>query len=77
MAAQERRRARDHVAHVQAPPCAWSTRTGLRTASNLEETDIWATQVLMSAEPSDRAFSALAIDPAGNTSEMSVRRKAD
>jgi hypothetical protein len=44
---------------------------------SLEETDIWATQVLTGSEPSDRAFSAIAIDPAGNTSEMSVRRKAD
>ena len=47
------------------------------TSADLEETDIWATQVLTSADPGDRAFSALAIDPAGNTSEMSVRRKAD
>ena len=42
-----------------------------------EETNIWATQVLTSASPNDRAFSAIAIDAAGNTSEMSVRRKAD
>lgn len=42
-----------------------------------EETTIWATQVLTSASPNDRAFSALAIDATGNTSEMSVRRKAD
>ena len=47
------------------------------TVSDLEETSIWATQVLTSAAPSDRAFSAIAIDAAGNTSEMSVRRKAD
>ncbi len=47
------------------------------TTANLEETDIWATQVLTSAEPHDRAFSAIAIDAAGNTSEMSVRRKGD
>jgi Right handed beta helix region len=45
--------------------------------TSLEETDIWAKEVLTGAEPSDRAFSALAIDAAGNTSEMSVRRKAD
>lgn len=45
--------------------------------NSLEETDIWATQVLTSADPNDRAFSAIAIDAAGNTSEMSVRRKAD
>jgi parallel beta-helix repeat protein len=42
-----------------------------------EEIDIWATQVLPSAKPQDRAFSAIAIDAAGNTSEMSVRRKTD
>ena len=42
-----------------------------------EETDIWATQVLPAAAPEDRAFSAIAIDAAGNTSEMSVRRKAE
>jgi hypothetical protein len=44
---------------------------------SFEETDIWAKQVLTSAEPRDRAFSAIAIDATGNTSEMSVRRKAD
>lgn len=44
---------------------------------NREETDIWATQVLSSAKPQDRAFSAIAIDAAGNTSEMSVRRSGD
>ncbi|MGZ5434079.1 MAG: right-handed parallel beta-helix repeat-containing protein [Thermoanaerobaculia bacterium] len=42
-----------------------------------EETDIWATQVLTASAPEDRAFSAIAIDAAGNTSEMSVRRKTD
>lgn len=42
-----------------------------------EETNIWASQVLLSAAPADRAFSALAIDAAGNTSEMSVRRQVD
>jgi parallel beta-helix repeat protein len=42
-----------------------------------EETDIWATQVLPASAPEDRAFSAIAIDAAGNTSEMSVRRKAE
>ncbi|MDQ3283400.1 MAG: right-handed parallel beta-helix repeat-containing protein [Acidobacteriota bacterium] len=40
----------------------------------MEETNIWASQVLPGAQPSERAFSAIAIDPAGNTSEMSVRR---
>ena len=43
----------------------------------LEETNIWAQDVLAGAKPADRAFSALAIDAAGNTSEMSVRRKVD
>lgn len=42
-----------------------------------EETTIWARQVLPGANPADRAFSALAIDAAGNTSEMSVRRTVD
>ena len=42
-----------------------------------EETKIWASQVLQSAAPSDRAFAAIAIDAAGNTSEMSVRRQVD
>lgn len=42
-----------------------------------EETNVWASQVLPGADPSDRAFSAIAIDAAGNTSEMSVRRKVD
>lgn len=44
---------------------------------SLEETNIWASDVLRSASPSDRAFSAIAIDAAGNTSEMSVRRQVD
>ncbi len=44
---------------------------------NREDTDIWATQVLSSAKPQDRAFSAIAIDAAGNTSEMSVRRRGE
>lgn len=48
--------------------------TDLSSATE-EETKVWATQVLTSASPSDRAFSAIAIDAAGNTSEMSVRRK--
>jgi hypothetical protein len=42
-----------------------------------EETNIWASEVLKGADPSDRAFSAIAIDAAGNTSEMSVRRRVD
>lgn len=43
----------------------------------IEETNIWARQVLPGAAPDDRAFSALAIDAKGNTSEMSVRRQVD
>lgn len=43
----------------------------------LEEASVWAHQVLPSVGPSDRAFSAIAIDAAGNTSEMSVRRRVD
>lgn len=43
----------------------------------LEETNIWAREVLAKVGPEDRAFSALAIDAAGNTSEMSVRRRVD
>jgi hypothetical protein len=49
----------------------------VRSASPDEETNIWAREVLPGADPADRAFSALAIDPTGNTSEMSVRRQVD
>lgn len=42
-----------------------------------EETNIWASQVLQSGTAADRAFAAIAIDTAGNTSEMSVRRQVD
>lgn len=42
-----------------------------------EETDIWAKEVMPGARPDERAFSAIAIDTAGNTSEMSVRRRVD
>ena len=42
-----------------------------------EETNLWADQVLPGSDPADRAFSAIAIDAAGNTSEMSVRRQVD
>jgi hypothetical protein len=41
------------------------------------ETDVWAEEVLPGAKPEERAFSALAIDASGNTSEMSVRRRVD
>jgi parallel beta-helix repeat protein len=46
-------------------------------SKSIEETNIWANKVLPGAKPEDRAFSALAIDSAGNTSEMSIRRKVD
>ena len=42
-----------------------------------DETDLWARDVMLSAKPEDRAFSAVAIDATGNTSEMSVRRSMD
>jgi parallel beta-helix repeat protein len=42
-----------------------------------QDTAVWATEVMRSAKPEERAFSAIAIDTAGNTSEMSVRRKVD
>jgi hypothetical protein len=42
-----------------------------------EELEIWASTVLRPADPSQRAFSATATDAAGNTSEMSIRRRAD
>ena len=44
---------------------------------SLEETNVWASDVLQGAAPADRAFSAVAIDAAGNTSEMGVRRQVD
>jgi hypothetical protein len=52
------------------------TRTAQRRDDD-EETNLWADQVLPGSNASDRAFSAIAIDPAGNTSEMSVRRQVD
>jgi hypothetical protein len=58
-------------------PLPVATGTNEQSKNADEETTIWATQVLTSASPNDRAFSALAIDATGNTSEMSVRRKAD
>lgn len=46
--------------------------------SQTDEADnVWASEVLHSADVEQRAFSAIAIDSTGNTSEMSVRRKAD
>lgn len=44
---------------------------------NLDETNVWASDLLLGSAPADRAFSAIAIDTAGNTSEMSVRRRVD
>jgi len=41
------------------------------------DTDLWAEEVLPGAKPEERAFSAIAIDGSGNTSEMSVRRRVD
>jgi parallel beta-helix repeat protein len=42
-----------------------------------ENVNIWASDIVPGAESNERAFSAIAIDRAGNTSEMSVRRKVD
>jgi hypothetical protein len=55
-------------------PVVTATET---SSSSDEETKLWASQVLQGAAPSDRAFAAIAIDAAGNTSEMSVRRQVD
>lgn len=43
------------------------------------DTDLWAREVrgLRTASPTERAFSGIAIDTAGNTSEMSVRRQVE
>jgi hypothetical protein len=46
-------------------------------SKSIEETNVWASQVLPGSRPEDRAFSAIAIDSTGNTSEMSIRRKVD
>lgn len=42
-----------------------------------EDVSIWADEVLRQSDVNDRAFSAIAIDAAGNTSEMSTRRAID
>jgi hypothetical protein len=47
------------------------------TPRSEEETDIWATDILLGAGAVDRGLSAIAIDAAGNTSEMSMRRQVD
>jgi parallel beta-helix repeat protein len=59
------------------PALTSSDRARSGIDSEDEETDIWASEVMPAAKPEERAFSAIAIDPAGNTSEMSVRRKVD
>jgi hypothetical protein len=41
------------------------------------EDHVWASKVLHGVDPDERAFSAIAIDPTGNTSEMGVRRRVD
>ena len=42
-----------------------------------EDVSIWHDQILRHGDVTDRAFSAIAIDNLGNTSEMSVRRAID
>ena len=42
-----------------------------------EETDIWASDILLGSGAIERGLSAIAIDAAGNTSEMSMRRQVD
>jgi hypothetical protein len=42
-----------------------------------DEVNVWASEVLPGAKASERAFSALAIDAAGNTSELTVRHRVD
>ena len=54
-----------------------SVTAGSDRGDSEEEMNLWADQVLTSSDPADRAFSAIAIDAAGNTSEMSVRRQVD
>lgn len=53
------------------------TRMNERSPVTADETNVWAREVLPGADPDERAFSALAIDAAGNTSEMSVRKQVD
>jgi hypothetical protein len=57
-------------------PVPVTTSVAERPRGN-DDLNVWATQVLVDAAPEDRAFSAIAIDAAGNTSEMSIRRKSD
>ncbi|HEY0141781.1 MAG TPA: right-handed parallel beta-helix repeat-containing protein [Thermoanaerobaculia bacterium] len=48
-----------------------------REDDDTEEVSIWADEILRKGDVTDRAFSAIAIDAAGNTSEMSARRAID
>ena len=45
--------------------------------TNEEGVSIWADDVIAGSDAFSRAYSAIAIDAAGNTSEMSVRRKIE
>lgn len=53
------------------------TTPDLNRESPNEEMNLWADEVLDFSDPLARAFSATATDSAGNTSEMSVRRRID
>lgn len=57
-------------------PLTLSTPIGDRSRSR-DEVDVWARDVLQGSDATARAFSAIAIDAAGNTSEMSVRRRTE
>ncbi|MFL6246093.1 MAG: right-handed parallel beta-helix repeat-containing protein [Thermoanaerobaculia bacterium] len=58
-------------------PMRIATATDQASRDVGDETSVWASEVLQGSAPADRAFSAIAIDAAGNTSEMSVRRQVD
>lgn len=58
-------------------PMRIATARDENAADSDDETSVWASEVLHGAAPADRAFSAVAIDAAGNTSEMSVRRQVE
>jgi hypothetical protein len=58
-------------------PILVTDETQEHTRAKDEEVSIWHDQILRQGEVTDRAFSAVAIDAAGNTSEMSVRRAID
>lgn len=57
-------------------PLAVATPMNREVELNERDINIWALEVLPPADVSDRAFSAIAIDAAGNSSEMSVRHQA-